>query len=170
MLNPYLADKVRELVLEKKLSQRKVADMTGVSRKVVAEIVRGKWHAKQRRRKKQAEEPRPVGRCPECGVVVSLPCRACHVRRLQAAGKLSPLPGPEDGPPRIELAGAERARYLEVRAAALARGEGDPGPDWEQTAGDDNPWSDDSPWPDVFVPSDDDEQPLPFPPAMRRAG
>jgi hypothetical protein len=72
-------------LLERGLSQRKVALATGISRGTIGAVAKGKaFHERQ--------EPTagyvslvnhgPVGRCKECGARVYLPCHECRVMRL----------------------------------------------------------------------------------------
>lgn len=89
MLSPALVAEVRRLLAEGRLSQRRIAAVTGVSRTTVSNIARG-------RRPDYAPRPQgdeldlacgPLGRCPGCGGRVFLPCRLCHVRAVAARGK-----------------------------------------------------------------------------------
>lgn len=143
MISEALVAKIRYLLETEKLSQRKVAALTGVSRSTVQAIASGKWAARRRRAgQAESEGSQQTTRCPQCGArIVGVTCRACQVKRLIAEGKLRPLEVSAEGPPRLELEGPCYARYLEVRAAALARGEpladgdGDanpPSPNWAE--------------------------------------
>lgn len=153
MLSRYLADKVLQLLTEEKLSQRQVARLTGVSRATVAAIARGEWHARHRSRlSEEGETEPPPSRCPDCGALVTPPCLACHVRNLQSQGKILPLAGETNGPLQLELHPSHYARYLEVRAAAMARGEGEPSPDWQDDSAEDDPWAIDTLWPTEAFP------------------
>ncbi|MGQ9504236.1 MAG: helix-turn-helix domain-containing protein [Thermogutta sp.] len=152
MLSRHLADKVLQLLHEGKHSQRQIARLTGVSRGTVAAIARGQWHACYRPPLSQdGDTPPPPSRCPDCGAIVTPPCLACFVRRLKSRGELAPLSGEVHGPLQLELHPSHYARYLEVRAAAMARGEGEPSPDWEEKPEED-PWDADTVWPDVLSP------------------
>jgi hypothetical protein len=148
VISPALAAKVRSLLVDQKLSQRQVARLTGISRTTVKAIASGEWFDRHRARHGGDDAIPILARCPECGAMVETPCRACEVRRLKKAGRIRPLLATEDGPPRVELRGSEHARYLEVRAAALARGEPDADPAWSpdgncpDTCFDDDPFSD----------------------------
>lgn len=154
MLSRYLADKVLRLLTEEKLSQRQVARLTGVSRATVAAIARGEWHARHRPRFSEEDETEPPpSRCPDCGALVTPPCLACHVRKLKSQGKIAPLAGETNAPLQLELHPSHYARYLEVRSAAMARGEGEPSPDWQEESADDDPWAIDTLWPTELFPS-----------------
>lgn len=85
--------KVREverLLAEGQLSQRKIARVVGVSRGVIGLIARGERPDYSARQQDQAElvPLGPIERCPGCGGRVYVPCRLCHVRKLQAAEQL----------------------------------------------------------------------------------
>ncbi len=149
MLNRHLADKILRLLTEERLSQRQVARVTGVSRATVAAIARGEWHARFHARSKDDDvQPPAPCRCPQCGALVTPPCLACHIRGMKMRGEIPPLPGEADGPLEIELRGPHHARYLEVRAAAMARGEGEPLEDPTEDAVDDDAWFDEAFWAD----------------------
>lgn len=153
VLDRHLADKVLRLLNEEKLSQRQVARLTGVSRGTVAAIARGQWHARRRSRPNQeSDASSPPSRCPECGAMVTPPCLACRVRAMKARGEVPSLPQDAAGPLQIELHGPYYARYLEVRAAAMARGEGEPQADGNEEPTDD-PWADEALWPEELSPS-----------------
>lgn len=153
MIDLALAEKVRSLLTRQKLSHRKVAKLTGVSRRTIADIASGEWFERYARQKAKRQGRPASGRCPNCGALVQLPCRACQVKRLKAEGALPPLDVPEDGPPRLELEGALLARYLEVRAAALQRGEPNPDPDWDPAPAEVDPWEEDERLADlIFAP------------------
>jgi transcriptional regulator with XRE-family HTH domain len=82
--------KVREierLLLEGKLSYRRIATTLGVSRSTVSAIANGKrpdYEARLRARLADEEPLGPLARCPTCGGRVYLPCRLCRVRQLKA--------------------------------------------------------------------------------------
>lgn len=152
MLSRHLADKVLQLLHEGKHSQRQIARLTGVSRGTVAAIARGEWHARYHPPLgEDGDTPPPPTRCPDCGAIVTPPCLACHVRQLKRRGEISPLSGEVHGPLQLELHPSHHARYLEVRAAAMARGEGEPSPDWEEKP-DDDPWDPAPLWADMLSP------------------
>lgn len=156
VISPALAAKVRSLLVDQKMSQRQVARLTGVSRATVKAIASGEWFERYRARHGCDNTTPILTRCPECGAMVEMPCRACEVRRLKKAGRIPPLPSTEDGPPRVELRGSEYARYLEVRAAALARGEPDADPAWSPDSDSHDTWLDDDPFTDLGSPTETD--------------
>ncbi len=53
----------------------------------------------------------PVERCPGCGRLIQMPCRACLVPAIRAA----PRALPADGDCRLDLGDGARARYEEMR-------------------------------------------------------
>jgi transcriptional regulator with XRE-family HTH domain len=123
MLTPKLVDEIRQMLAEKKYSQRKVARIAGVSRGTVGAIVSGK---RQDRKKvespwdKDLEEPEgPAERCPGCGGMVYMPCRLCLVRKYLAD---NPRPAPDErkfkieDPPGLNLRSEHRARFNQVLA------------------------------------------------------
>ncbi len=131
MITPQVADEVRRLLADGKLSNRKIAGLTGVSRGTVAAIADGKrsdYEALQRARR-ETELPEPTGppqRCPGCGGLVYMPCRLCHLRKAlaQSAGPPAPRqPMQIDEPLRLNLRGKHRERYEQVRAASRMKDE-----------------------------------------------
>jgi len=86
---------IERLLSNEKLSQRKIAKMTGVSRSTVAGIADGSRpdYSARQGRKIEVDEQEPAGppvRCPGCGGRVYAPCRLCHVRRLKEEEKRKP--------------------------------------------------------------------------------
>lgn len=81
--------KVKEaerLLLEGRLSQRKIAAFVGISRATVSAIARGRRADYEARLAARASEMEPLGpivRCGGCGGRVYSPCRACRVRADQ---------------------------------------------------------------------------------------
>jgi len=91
MLKASIVHQIRQLLDEKRLSQRKIAGEMGVSRTTVQAIAQGR-HARDRRESLDEDsafqEPAgPLQRCPTCGGLVYMPCLLCHVRRLQQKQK-----------------------------------------------------------------------------------
>ena len=78
--------KVKEaerLLLEGRLSQRKIAAFVGISRATVSAIARGRradYEARLAARASELEPLGPIVRCGGCGGRVYSPCRACRVR------------------------------------------------------------------------------------------
>jgi hypothetical protein len=75
------------LLAEGNLSRRKIATLVGISRSTVSAIATGSYAERLASRQARTETsmvPRgPLGRCPQCGGMVYLPCWACHVRLLK---------------------------------------------------------------------------------------
>ncbi len=92
MLNNSIVMDVSRLLTERKLSQRKIAEVVGVSRGTVCAISSGKRPDYPPRVPTEDESWKPTGpreRCPTCGGKVYMPCRACELRKLQASGKIA---------------------------------------------------------------------------------
>ena len=82
MLLPDKVAEVRRLLAEGK-SYREIAAATGVSRGSVGGIATGARRDRlpMRMRDHHYDEPLgPIGRCPDCGGRVHLPCRLCRTR------------------------------------------------------------------------------------------
>jgi transcriptional regulator with XRE-family HTH domain len=80
-------EQVERLLGEGKLSQRKIAAITGIGRATVSQIARGKRRSCDAFEQAQAEANEPLGpveRCPGCGGMVYTPCRLCRVRKIKA--------------------------------------------------------------------------------------
>lgn len=91
MLAPGLVEEVKRLLATGRLSQRKIARQTGVSRATIGLIAAGKRPDYQPRPPawdSLFDVPQaPPRRCPGCGGLVYLPCRLCHIRALKAADR-----------------------------------------------------------------------------------
>jgi DNA-binding XRE family transcriptional regulator len=71
------------LLIEGRLSQRKIAALIGISRATLSAIANGRrpdYAARLAARASELEPAGPIGRCGECGARVYSPCRACRVR------------------------------------------------------------------------------------------
>ena len=82
-----------EKLLAGGVSQRQTAIRAGVSRCTVARIKIGRWRREYRARlvrrmNRELKSNGKIVQCPSCGAKVELPCRACRVRGLLAAGRL----------------------------------------------------------------------------------
>lgn len=134
MIAPEVVQQARELLADPRYSRRQIAWRLGISRQTVDRIANGsRPDCKPRPVEDDApREPLAVRRCTTCGAVVEIPCRACRVREMLAAGRVARMPDekadplPPGEPLGVDLHGEELRRYLEVRAAALRRGEGEP--------------------------------------------
>lgn len=81
MIAQTLVDDVRRLLGEGRLSQRKIAARTGVSRGTVGAIAAGRRPDYAARRLEQFDSPSgPPVRCPGCGGRVRMPCLLCRLR------------------------------------------------------------------------------------------
>jgi len=123
MIAPYAAQRVRKLLAEGNLSQRKIAVLTGVSRGTVSAIAAGRRPDYPRRQtgseERQAPElDGPPVRCPGCGGMVYMPCRLCRTRAMESNRPKPAIPPrvmPLDEPLGLGLRGEHRARYQQVR-------------------------------------------------------
>ena len=89
MIAPAKVKEIEDLIAEGRLSQRKIARLTGISRATIGAIAAGRrpdYDERHRLRQLElAEEPLgPRQRCPGCGGVVYMPCRLCRVRRIKS--------------------------------------------------------------------------------------
>ena len=86
MLAQYQVDRVRRLLAREKLSYRRIARRTGVSRGAIAEIAAGRQPDPPPKKREVVydddfEKPLvPPRRCPTCGGFVYPPCRLCRTR------------------------------------------------------------------------------------------
>ena len=129
MIASQIVQEIRRLLAEGKLSQRKIADRTRVSRGTVAAIAGGK-RTDQRPPRPAGKQPIPLDtagplqRCPGCGGMVSKPCRLCRTLSIKANAPKLPArlrSRPVDGPLGAGALGLglneeHRARYQQVRA------------------------------------------------------
>lgn len=88
MISLALEERIRQLLAEGKLSQRKIARITGTSRSTVGAIANGRRHACLARSVEDGAEhfslQQPPRRCPDCGGMVYMPCHLCRVREYAA--------------------------------------------------------------------------------------
>ncbi|NLE38184.1 MAG: helix-turn-helix transcriptional regulator [Pirellulaceae bacterium] len=128
MIAPVVIDRIRRLLAERKLSERKIAALVGVSRGTVAGVARGDrpdYEAMRRKRQEQKDPlPRgPLGRCPTCGGKVYMPCRLCQMRAALADWP----PSPRDERPvptlDLELRGETLSRYEAIHRLRMQQGE-----------------------------------------------
>jgi len=87
MIPNWRVAEIRGMLLEGKLSQRRIAERAGVSRGTVSAIALGKRPDREDRRQAVPGDfvppSGPLRRCPGCGGMVQMPCLLCHVRRLK---------------------------------------------------------------------------------------
>src|ERR1700731_3679163 len=87
MLAESLVAHVAELLADGRISQRKIARLTGVSRGTVGAIARGRRPLDLRPKGPDEVFSRPLAppiRCRGCGGKVYMPCLLCRVRALAA--------------------------------------------------------------------------------------
>jgi hypothetical protein len=103
MIAPHLVEQVRQLLVEGKLSHRKIARITVVSRGTIGAIASGRRCIRPRPTWPWEDEPlvpdTPPRRCPDCGGMVYMPCRACRARKaMDKLPDLRALIGPHPNP------------------------------------------------------------------------
>ena len=105
MIGPTVIEEIQRLLAEGDLSQRKIAKVMKVSRGTVAAVASGKRRPYYPRPDDRDEQlSGPVRRCPGCGGMATMPCRACRVRELRAESlKRCHVLDPEE-PLRLDLA------------------------------------------------------------------
>ena len=74
MLDPTKLQHIQRLLASGEFSQRQVARLAGVSRPVVAAMLLAQQSSDD-------ADHSSLARCPGCGGLVYLPCRACTVRQ-----------------------------------------------------------------------------------------
>jgi hypothetical protein len=87
MLAESRVEQVAELLIDGRLSQRKISQLTGISRGTVGAIARGTRPRHLRPKHADDDLFRPLGpsvRCRGCGGKVQMPCLLCRVRALLA--------------------------------------------------------------------------------------
>jgi transcriptional regulator with XRE-family HTH domain len=160
---------IRRWLAQGNLSQRKIAQRTGVSRGTVATIAAGKrpdYEALRQHKLDEFAEPTgPPQRCPGCGRLVIMPCLACRAEEAlaDASQRRRPRFLPTlDEPLGLKLKADDQRRYEEVRAQRLAEPKAiqsdaaDPAEEsLAELPPDGNEWGD---WdePECLVPQDND--------------
>jgi predicted XRE-type DNA-binding protein len=118
MLSPAIVHEVRRLLAEGQLSQRRIAELLGVSRGSVSAILHGKRHHGLVSENK-IRLPRPTGPpayCRTCGGRVYLPCLLCYTRAVLARGcARSVAASHPEAELTLDLAGEQQQRYEKIR-------------------------------------------------------
>ena len=130
MIPPTMVARIEGL-LEEGVSQREVHRRTGVSRGTIGKIARGERPDYEAvRQQRETEELTlfngPVERCPGCGAMVEMPCRACGMlSRLARAGRrMRARPAQDrDNPLRLDLREPERSRYEAIHDQRMRHGQ-----------------------------------------------
>lgn len=116
MIGPEVIETIQRLLAEDDLSQREIAKMVKASRGTVAAVAKGKRRPYYPRPEDMDEgPPGPVRRCPGCGGMAIMPCRACRVRELRAKSLKSCHVSDPEEPLRLDLADRHLTRYEEIR-------------------------------------------------------
>ena len=127
MIAADLIAEIQRLLAEGKLSQRKIAKLTGVSRGTIGAVANGKRELRPREvdcwEAGLEPQPGPPQHCPGCGGLVYLPCRLCRTREFLAAHPVPRLPSRPQGPLQLELQEdhAVRLRRLAARRRRSAK-------------------------------------------------
>ncbi|MBN2022490.1 MAG: helix-turn-helix transcriptional regulator [Pirellulales bacterium] len=135
MLSQGVIDRIRQLLAEDTLSQRRIAALLKVSRGTVAAVSNGRRRDPKPNLPDEDDAlvPRgPIGRCPQCGGWVRMPCQLCRARRRIARRRLHQrlhLAPCLAEPIRLELRGEHLRRYQAIHARRVRDGE------WHATGG-----------------------------------
>ncbi len=120
MIATDLIAEIQRLLAEGKLSQRKIAKLTGVSRGTVGAVANGKRQVRPREvdcwEAGLEPQPGPPQHCPGCGGLVYLPCRLCRTREFLAAHPVPRLPSRPQGPLQLDLQEEHAVRLQRLTA------------------------------------------------------
>jgi transcriptional regulator with XRE-family HTH domain len=120
VIAPDLIAEIQRLLAEGKLSQRKIAKLTGVSRGTVGAVANGKRQVQERKvdnwEAGLEPQPGPPQHCPGCGGLVYLPCRLCRTREFLATHSVPRLPNRPQGPLQFDLQEEHAARLRRLTA------------------------------------------------------
>ena len=116
MIGPTVIEEIQRLLAEGGLSQRKIAKVMMVSRGTVTAVASGKRRPYYPRPEDSDEQfMGPVRRCPGCGGMATMPCRACRIRELKAQSSKRDQSDTRNEPLRLDLAEEHQTRYEEIR-------------------------------------------------------
>jgi len=109
---------IQQLLTEGTWSQRRIARLTGISRGTIAAVAQGRRRPHEPRADEGEEPLGPVERCPECGAMVHMPCRACRIRSQNPKPRRvrQVVKDTEEPSLRLQLRPEHEARYRQVRA------------------------------------------------------
>lgn len=136
MLDEKIVQWIRSL-LATGMSQRRVAQITGVSRGRVILIANNRRpdYAALRESRQQRDpfdESSPPKRCPTCGHLVYMPCLSCRMERrgtFRQPGQTTETHSAGFGNPlKLRLKDKHRVRYEGLRTERLGRDPDDPEP------------------------------------------
>ncbi|MHB8897343.1 MAG: hypothetical protein ACYC6Y_01205 [Thermoguttaceae bacterium] len=129
MIQPEIVREIQRLLATRRFSRRQIAEHLGLARGTVSAVAEGRLSADSRSEQLQssaAPRTRTPRRCPQCRVLVRMPCRRCRLHRRKAAILPPATPEPsEEAPLALQLKPRHLAGYLEVRRwrrEALRRG------------------------------------------------
>ena len=124
MIEPQLVERIEQLLAEDKLSHRKIARITGVSRGTIGAIASGRRRIRPKPMRFWEDDAlvpdTPPERCPQCGSMVYMPCLACRTRKeMEKSPNLRALTRANARQPftpiGLNLKPAHQERYEEVR-------------------------------------------------------
>jgi transcriptional regulator with XRE-family HTH domain len=120
MITEKVVQEVRRLLAEGTLSQRKIAQRTGICRGTVGAIASGKRPDYEMSEPVEEEEiVGPPMRCGGCGGLVYLPCRRCRLQETNSQNRRSlsrQRTAETNERLELDLRPEHRARYEEVLA------------------------------------------------------
>lgn len=116
MITHHVETEIRRLLAESDYSNRKIAELTGVSRGTVGAIDSGKRVIRVKRREDADQPSGPPRRCSGCGEMVLTPCLLCAVTKTSADRRRA-FPAVRNGEATVglELRPDHRQRYMQVR-------------------------------------------------------
>jgi hypothetical protein len=128
MIDQNVIEQIERLLVENKISHRKIAKLTGISRGTIGAIALGRRQVRPKPIVAADEEMFDAGtpskRCPRCGAIVRMPCRACHVKKIMDTSPtlkkmIYANRAERFVPVGLELKPVHRMRYEEVRRRRL---------------------------------------------------
>lgn len=73
------------------VSQRKISERTGIARESIRKVLSGRHRLTRPNGSNEDNHlrhvNRPVERCPGCGRLIEMPCRACQAKAYRDAGR-----------------------------------------------------------------------------------
>jgi hypothetical protein len=120
MLPPYKIEEIERLPAQGKLSRPKIARRVKVSLSTVKRIAKGQRRIQPVPPDEDLEPLEPTGppvRCPGCGRLVFLPCKACETEAIRGRHRRPGVPDPQEDVT-LDLRPHHRERYEAIRRGA----------------------------------------------------